>query len=239
MVGTLRFAHPTSLELKMRLILLGAPGAGKGTQAKWITERYHIQQISTGDILRSAIQQKTELGNKVKDLVESGQLVPDDMMIQLVAQRMTQPDCKNGFLLDGFPRTVAQAEALSQLTPIDFVIDIDVPEEEIVRRLSGRRIHPASGRIYHITYNPPHIPDRDDVTGELLIQRPDDSEETVRKRLAVYRAQTSPLRAYYQHFNNQSNLPVPKYVKIAGMGSVEEIKSKIFSMLDKNKEPVK
>jgi len=223
----------------MRLILLGSPGAGKGTQAKLITERYHIPPISTGDIFRAAIQQNTELGNKVKMIVESGQLVPDDVVIQLIEQRLNQPDCKNGFLLDGFPRTVVQAEALQRLTLIDYVIDIDVPEEEIVRRLSGRRIHPASGRIYHNLYNPPHAKDRDDVTGEPLIQRPDDTEQTVRKRLAVYQAQTSPLRDYYQHFKNQARKTSPIYVKIDGQGSVEEIKDKIFSILDKNKETVK
>src|SRR5437870_9796731 len=160
----------------MRLILLGCPGAGKGTQAKLITEKYHIPQISTGDILRNAIREGSELGKKVKAIVESGQLVPDELVIRLVQERLKQPDASKGFLLDGFPRTVAQAEALQTLSPIDYVIDIDVPEEEVVRRLSGRRIHPASGRIYHLLYNPPHQANLDDVTGESLIQRQDDTE---------------------------------------------------------------
>lgn len=219
----------------MRLILLGSPGAGKGTQAKFITEKYHIPQISTGDILRAAIQAGTPLGKRVKAIVEQGQLVPDDIVIQLVEERIKQPDCKNGFLLDGFPRTVAQAQALEKITSIDFVIDIDVPAEEIVKRLSGRRIHPASGRIYHIYHQPPKVQDKDDITGEPLIQRPDDSEETVRKRLAVYQTQTSPLRDYYQHYKNQSNNGVPDYVRIDGTQSVDAIKNHIFSLIDGKK----
>lgn len=223
----------------MRLILLGCPGAGKGTQAKLIIQRYHIPQISTGDILRAAIQQGTDLGKKVKEIVESGRLVTDEIVIQLVEERIKQADCKNGFLLDGFPRTVVQAEALHKITSIDYVIDIDVPEEEIVKRLSGRRIHPASGRIYHVIYQPPRVADKDDQTGEPLIQRPDDSEETVRKRLAVYQAQTSPLRDYYMHFKGQPGMQIPQYVKIDGTGSVDEIKNKIFSILDNSKETIK
>jgi len=217
----------------MRLILLGCPGAGKGTQATFITEKYHIPQISTGDILRSAIREGSELGKEVKAIVEGGHLVPDEMVIALVQQRIKQPDAAHGFLLDGFPRTVHQAEALQTLTPIDYVIDIDVPEEEIIRRLSGRRIHPASGRIYHVLYNPPKEADRDDITGELLIQRPDDSEETVRKRLQVYQTQTSPLRNYYQHFKTTDGVKMPYYLKIDGTGSVQDIKKTIFSILDK------
>ncbi len=223
----------------MRLILLGPPGAGKGTQAKLITDKYHIPQISTGDILRAAIRQGTELGNKVKAIVEGGQLVTDDIVIQLVEERIKQPDCANGFLLDGFPRTVAQAEALHHLTPIDYVIDIHVPEEELVKRLSGRRVHSGSGRAYHVLYNPPKVSGYDDVSGEPLIQRLDDSEETVRKRLAVYQEQTRPLQEYYQHFKHQSQTPTLKYVKIAGVGSVEDIKSNIFFVLDKTKEAMK
>lgn len=212
----------------MRLILLGCPGAGKGTQAKLLADKYHIPQISTGDILRSAIQQGSELGKKVKEIVEGGRLVPDDIMIQLVKERLKQPDCKNGFLLDGFPRTVVQAEALHHETDIDYVIDMDVPEDEIVKRLSGRRIHPSSGRIYHLTYQPPQVADKDDITGEALIQRPDDNEETVRKRLTVYQAQTHPLREFYLHFKGVHK---PQYVKIDGTGTVDEIKNKIFSAL--------
>lgn len=214
----------------MRLILLGSPGAGKGTQAKFITERYQIPQISTGDILRAAIKEGSPLGKKVKAIVDAGQLVTDDIVIQLVAERIKQPDCKNGFLLDGFPRTVAQAEALQKLTPIDYVIDIDVPEEEIIKRLTGRRIHPASGRIYHLIHQPPREEGKDDVTGEPLIQRSDDTEETVKERLAVYRAQTAPLCEYYQDAKRGSDL---QYVKMDGTVAVDDIKQTIFSMLDK------
>jgi len=209
----------------MRLILLGAPGAGKGTQAKLIAEQYAIPQISTGDLLRDAILKGTHLGKEVKQIVESGQLVPDPLMIKLVEERLSQPDCKNGYLLDGFPRTVQQAEALAQITPIDFVIDIDVPEEEIIKRLSGRRIHPASGRTYHIHYNPPKNKDYDDVTGEALIQRPDDQEEIIRKRLTVYQTQTSPLRDFYHHSTKSY------YAKINGLGTVDEIKNQIFKLI--------
>src|SRR5579885_2258307 len=219
----------------MRLILLGCPGAGKGTQAKLISQRYHIPQISTGDILRTAIQQGTALGKKVKEIVESGHLVPDAVVIQLVQERLEQSDCQNGFLLDGFPRTVEQSEALQHLASIDYVIDIDVPEEEIINRLSGRRIHPASGRIYHIQNNPPRVAGRDDVTGDPLIQRPDDREETIRKRLQVYQDQTRPLKEYYQHYKGNNGSPVPRYVKIDGAGTVDEISNKIFSILDKDK----
>lgn len=219
----------------MRVILLGCPGAGKGTQAKLIAERYKIPQISTGEILRSAIKNGTELGKKVKTIMDEGHLVPDEVVIELVKERIQQPDCKNGFLLDGFPRTVAQAEALQQQTAIDQVIDIDVPEDEIIKRITGRRIHPASGRTYHTLYQPPKVADRDDVTGEPLIQRSDDSEETVRKRLAVYQTQTAPLKHYYQHFQS-SHQPTPIYTKINGIGSVDEIKNRIFSALEQGKK---
>ena len=216
----------------MRLILLGCPGAGKGTQAKLIAEKYHIPQISTGDILRASIQQSNELGKKVKSIVDGGQLVPDDIMIELVKNRLKQADCARGFLLDGFPRTVEQAQALLEMTPIDLVIDIDVPEEEVVRRLSGRRIHPASGRIYHIESHPPKQANKDDITGEALIQRPDDSEDTVRKRLEVYHRQTKPLRDYYQFFKETPGVQTPQYQKIDGTGSVLGITNNIFSILD-------
>jgi adenylate kinase len=217
----------------MRLILLGCPGAGKGTQAKFLTEKYHIPQISTGDILRTAIREGTELGKKVKSIIDAGQLVPDEVVIQLVQDRIRQPDAKNGFLLDGFPRTVQQAEALQQLTPIDYVIDIDVPEEEVVKRLSGRRIHPASGRTYHLLYQPPKKTDQDDLTGEPLIQRPDDKEETIRKRLQVYQDQTSPLRDYYRHFKPRMGAPLLHYLRMDGMGTVDEITAKLIAALDK------
>ncbi|EKD71264.1 MAG: hypothetical protein ACD_46C00223G0005 [uncultured bacterium] len=216
----------------MRLILLGSPGAGKGTQAKFITEKYQIPQISTGDILRRAITEGTELGNQAKMIVECGKLVPDEIMIVLVKERIKQPDCASGFLLDGFPRTVAQAEALHQLSDIDYVIDIDVPDQEIIQRLTGRRIHPASGRIYHLIYQPPRNPGLDDATNEPLIQRKDDQEDTVRKRLEIYHAQTSPLREYYKNYTTQNHTTIPKYVRIDGAASVETIKEQIFERLD-------
>jgi adenylate kinase len=219
----------------MRLILLGCPGAGKGTQSKWIQEKYHIPAISTGDILRAAIQQASPLGKKVKEMVANGQLVPDEVVIQLVLARIQQSDCQQGFLLDGFPRTVAQAEALQHNeVSIDYIIDIDVPAEEIVKRLSGRRIHAPSGRIYHIHFQPPQQEGRDDVTGEPLIQRPDDEEETIRKRMIVYQTQTEPLRDYYLHWRGPKEKQ-PHYIKINGCGSVEKIKETIFSILDKDR----
>lgn len=217
----------------MRLILLGCPGAGKGTQAKFLAEKFNIPQISTGDIFRTAIREGTALGKKVKAIIEEGQLVPDEIVIALVEERIKQADTANGFLLDGFPRTVAQAQALQALTPLDYVVDIDVPEEEVVKRLSGRRVHPDSGRTYHLVYNPPKQAGLDDETGEALIQRPDDSEETVRKRMQVYQTQTSPLREYYHRKNP------PHYVRIDGRGSVEEIRSRIFTLLNNSKEAVK
>lgn len=216
----------------MRLILLGCPGAGKGTQATFITQKYHIPQISTGAILRAAIQAQSELGKQVKALVDSGQLVPDAIVEALVFERIQAPDCKNGFLLDGFPRTVAQADALHRQVAIDYVIDIDVPEAEIIERLTGRRIHSASGRIYHLRYQPPKVMDKDDVTGETLIQRPDDTEEVVRRRLTVYEDQTRPLRDYYEHFQLENAVKKPEYVRIDGRGSVEEIKDRLFSVLN-------
>ena len=215
----------------MRLILLGCPGAGKGTQAKLIQNQFGIPQISTGDILRTAIAAGNDLGQKVKVIVEKGQLVSDEIMIELVKQRLAQPDCKHGFLLDGFPRTIAQATALATITDLDYVVDIDVPDEEIVSRLTGRRIHPASGRIYHLAHNPPKIEDRDDQTGEPLIQRIDDSEETVRNRLKIYHEQTEPLQAFYQQGASKAGACTPKYLKIDGTGSVEQIQDGIFSLL--------
>ena len=216
----------------MRLILLGSPGAGKGTQAKLITERFSIPQISTGDILRAAIQKGSTLGKEVKEIVESGRLVPDEIVTQLVQERIKGPDCRSGFLLDGYPRTIAQAEALEQFSAIDYVIDIDVSDREIIERLSGRRIHPQSGRIYHIKHQPPHEAGKDDVTGEPLIQRKDDTEETVRKRLAVYHEQTSPLRNYYQQ-----NKAV-RYIKLDGTKPVDELKKTIHELLTQHKEVI-
>lgn len=215
----------------MRLILLGAPGAGKGTQAKLITKACGIPAISTGDILREAIRRETVLGLQVKEIVEGGRLVPDGMVTALVAERLSEPDCEQGFLLDGYPRTVAQAESLHQLTDLDFVIDIDVPDDVIIERLTGRRIHPASGRIYHILHQPPKVADHDDETGEPLIQRKDDSEETVRKRLAVYHDQTSPLRAFYEHYQGKPGEAAPRYVKLDGTQPVDALNQRLLALL--------
>ncbi len=216
----------------MNIILLGSPGAGKGTQAKFISAHYHIPQISTGDMLRSAVSQETTVGLQAKTIMEAGQLVPDDIIISLVEARIKQADCKNGFLLDGFPRTLAQAEALRKNhIVIDFVIEIAVDDEEIVKRLSGRRIHPDSGRVYHLLYNPPRIANQDDVTGEALIQREDDYEETVRKRLQVYHRQTKPLIYYYQDWQRRGDAGAPRFIQIDGRLSVQEVREQIFSAL--------
>lgn len=214
----------------MRVILLGGPGAGKGTQAKTISAKYGIPQISTGDILRAAIKAESELGLRVKGIMEKGALVPDDIVIALVKERIKEKDAQKGFLLDGFPRTVNQAEAIINETPIDLVLDIEVPEDEIVKRLTGRRIHPASGRIYHIDYHPPKIANKDDVTGEPLVQRSDDVEETVRKRLQVYNAQTAPLREYFKNLTQHDHSM--KYILIDGVGRVDEINSKVEKALE-------
>ncbi|MFM2321894.1 MAG: adenylate kinase [Pseudomonadota bacterium] len=220
----------------MRIILLGAPGAGKGTQAKFITAYYHIPQISTGDMLRAAVSQGSCLGLQAKAIMDSGQLVSDKLIIGLVEARIRQADCINGFLFDGFPRTLPQAEAIRLNSIfIDFVIEIKVDDEEIVKRLSGRRIHPASGRIYHLLYNPPHIPDKDDVTGEALIQRKDDAEETVRERLRIYHHQTKPLLCYYQDWQRRDGPGAPRYISINGHASVQEVRMQIFTALEQTK----
>lgn len=212
----------------MRVILLGPPGAGKGTQARFITEQFDIPQISTGDMLRAAVSAGTELGKKVQAVMDSGALVSDDIIIELVKERIKQPDCKNGFLFDGFPRTIPQAEALDEAgVEIDTVLEIDVDDEEIVERMSGRRVHPASGRVYHVRHNPPKVADVDDETGEPLMQRDDDQEATVRKRLEVYRDQTRPLVDYYQR-PEQSSV---SYARVAGVGSVEEIQGRVAAAL--------
>ena len=216
----------------MRLILLGPPGAGKGTQANFITAKYAIPQISTGDMLRAAIRAGTPLGVAAKKVMDAGQLVSDDIIIGLVSDRLQQADCSNGYLLDGFPRTIGQAEALKTAkVRIDCVLEIDVEDSEIVMRMSGRRVHPASGRTYHVKFNPPKVPGKDDVTGEPLIQREDDMAETVTKRLDVYRAQTLPLVAYYQRWAASGEAGAPKCLKIAGVGSVDDIRNKAFAVL--------
>jgi adenylate kinase len=216
----------------MRLILLGPPGAGKGTQAKFITERFGIPQISTGDMLRAAVRAGTPLGLAAKKVMDAGQLVSDDIIVGLVKDRLAQADCARGYLFDGFPRTLPQAEAMrSAGVPIEYVLEIAVPDEEIVRRMSGRRVHPASGRTYHVEFNPPRVADRDDATGEPLVQRDDDREETVRKRLEVYHAQTAALVDYYSRWAATGDRAAPKYRRIEGVGSVEEIRDRAFAAL--------
>jgi adenylate kinase len=216
----------------MRVILLGAPGAGKGTQAKAIAQRYGIPQISTGDMLRASVKAGTPLGTQAKTFMDSGQLVPDDVIIGLVKERIRESDAANGFLFDGFPRTIPQAEAMKQAgVDIDYVVEIDVGDEEIVRRLSGRRVHPASGRTYHVEFNPPKVADRDDVTGERLVQREDDQEATVVKRLQVYHTQTRPLVDYYSGWAARGDARAPKYRKVPGTGSVDQIRDRIFATL--------
>lgn len=214
----------------MRVILLGAPGAGKGTQARFITERYKIPQISTGDMLRAAVKAGSPLGLKVKEIMASGGLVSDDIIIALVQERIQEEDCKNGFLFDGFPRTIPQAEALKEANvKIDYVVEIDVDDEEIVSRMSGRRVHEGSGRVYHVQHNPPKVEGVDDETGEPLIQREDDKEETVRKRLQVYHTQTKPLVDFYQELSAANG--EPKCSRVEGVGSVEEITARVLSAL--------
>jgi adenylate kinase len=216
----------------MRLILLGAPGAGKGTQATFICQKYGIPQISTGDMLRAAVKAGTPLGLEAKKVMDSGALVGDDIIIGLVKERLAQPDCAKGFLFDGFPRTIPQADAMKAAgVKLDYVLEIDVPFEAIIERMSGRRSHTASGRTYHVKFNPPKVPGLDDVTGEPLIQREDDKEETVKKRLDVYAAQTRPLVAYYSNWAKADPLNAPKYRAISGTGTVEEITARAFEAL--------
>ncbi len=218
----------------MRLILLGGPGAGKGTQANFIKDKYRIPQISTGDMLRAAIKAGSDLGKKAKGYMDSGGLVPDEVIIGLVKERIKQSDCEKGFLFDGFPRTIPQADAMKEAgVSIDAVVDINVPDAEIIKRMSGRRVHLASGRTYHLTFNPPKEEGKDDVTGEALIQRDDDKEETVRNRLEVYHAQTEPLIDYYKSWESTGESAAPKYIRIEGVGKVEEIRDQIYSVLDK------
>ena len=219
----------------MKLILLGAPGAGKGTQANYIKDKYNIPQISTGDMLRAAVKAGTPLGLEAKKIMDAGSLVSDDIIINLVKERIKEADCANGFLFDGFPRTIPQAEALKQAgVQIDYVVEIEVADEEIIKRMSGRRVHLASGRTYHVVFNPPKVAGKDDVTGEDLIQREDDQEETVKKRLTVYHDQTRPLVDYYSAWAATGDPQAPKYVNVPGVGGVESIRDQIFAALSNN-----
>lgn len=225
----------------MRLMLLGAPGAGKGTQAKKLMEFFKIPQISTGDMLRSAIAEGSALGKSVKSVMDAGQLVSDDLIMNLIDDRLKKPDCKNGYLFDGFPRTIAQAKAMqTSHIALDHVVELSVPDEEIVQRLIGRRIHQPSGRVYHLTFHPPKVDGLDDVTGEPLIQRDDDTEKTVRDRLAVYHSQTAPLIAFYQHWFSHpesfNKMTPPVFSKVAGSGDVHQIFNHILQAIQKSSE---
>ena len=217
----------------MRLILLGPPGAGKGTQSSFLTSHFGIPQISTGDMLRAAVKAGTPLGLAAKKVMDSGALVSDDIIIGLVKERLKQPDCANGYLFDGFPRTTAQADAMKDAgVTIDYVLEIAVPDDQIVERMSGRRSHPASGRVYHVKFNPPKVEGKDDVTGEELVQRDDDKEETVKKRLDVYHNQTEVLLGYYGEWAKSGKPGAPKYRKIEGVGPVDEIRDRAFAALN-------
>jgi adenylate kinase len=216
----------------MKLILLGPPGAGKGTQAAFITAKYGIPQVSTGDMLRAAAKAGTPLGLAARKVMDAGQLVSDEIIVALVGERLRAPDCARGYLFDGFPRTLGQAEAMKAAgVAVEHVLEIDVPEDEIVLRMSGRRVHPASGRSYHVKFNPPRVADRDDLTGEPLIQREDDREETVRKRLEVYRRQTRPLVDYYTRWAASGDARAPRCHRIPGLGSIEEIRARAYAAL--------
>jgi len=217
----------------MRIILLGPPGAGKGTQAAYLCARYGVPQISTGDMLRAAIKAGTPLGQAAKAVMDKGQLVSDDIVVALVKERLGQPDCAQGYLFDGFPRTLAQAEAMRAAgLGVDILLEIDVPDEEIIARMAGRRVHLGSGRTYHVKFNPPKVADRDDPTGEPLIQRDDDREDTVRRRLQVYHAQTEPLIVYYETWAASGDARAPKHLRIVGSGGVDEIRDRAFAALD-------
>ncbi len=216
----------------MRIILLGGPGAGKGTQAKFITEKYNIPQISTGDMLRAHVKSGSDLGKAAKKIMDEGGLVSDDIIMGMVKERITDKDCENGYLFDGFPRTIPQAEALKEAgVMIDAVVEISVPDEEIIKRMSGRRVHLESGRTYHVTFNPPKVEGIDDETGEPLIQRDDDQEATVKERLRIYHDQTEPLIKFYTDFSKDGSDNAPKYVQVEGIGKVDEIRDRIFSGL--------
>jgi len=216
----------------MRLILLGGPGAGKGTQATFITEKFGIPQISTGDMLRAAVKAATPLGLEAKKIMDAGGLISDDIITGLVKDRVAESDCKDGFLLDGFPRTIPQADAMRELNiDIDYVVEISVDDNEIIKRMSGRRAHLSSGCTYHTIYNPPKKEGVDDITGEALVQRDDDKEETVKKRLSIYHEQTEPLISYYQDYSQRGESSSPKYVKVEGIGSVDSIREKVLAAI--------
>jgi adenylate kinase len=216
----------------MRIMLLGMPGAGKGTQARHLIEKYGIPQISSGDMLRAAVKDGTPLGKRAKSYMERGALVPDEIVIGLVKERVAQPDCAKGFIIDGFPRNIAQAEALRRAgLDLDWVLEFDVRDEEILRRLSGRRVHAGSGRTYHVEFNPPRAAGKDDVTGEALVQRPDDKEETVRNRIATYHEQTKPLVAYYSGLREKGDPRAPRHARIDGNGPVEQVRDRMFAAL--------
>ena len=216
----------------MRIMLLGMPGAGKGTQARYLIEKYGIPQISTGDMLRAAVKDGTPPGKQAKSYMERGALVPDEIVIGLVKERVAQPDCARGFIIDGFPRNIAQAEALRRAgVDLDWVLEFDVRDGEILRRLSGRRVHPGSGRTYHVEFNPPKAAGKDDVTGESLVQRPDDKEETVRHRIATYHEQTKPLVAHYSGLRAKGDARAPRHARINGNGSVEQVRERMFAAL--------
>lgn len=226
-------SHSTTV--RMKLILLGAPGAGKGTQATFICEKFNIPQISTGDLLRATVKSGSKLGLKLKKLLDSGQLVNDDLVIKMVKERIAQPDCAHGYLFDGFPRTVPQAEAIrAQGLKLDYLLEIQVPFEDIIERMSGRRSHPASGRTYHIKFNPPLVEDVDDITGEPLVQRADDHIDTVTKRLDVYRQQTRPLVNFYSDWAHKEPENAPKYRVINGVGTVDGIRQRVFSAFEQS-----
>jgi adenylate kinase len=231
---TARASH-TKETTMMRIILLGLPGAGKGTQAQFLIKRYQIPQISTGAMLRAEIGAQSALGREAQTFMDAGKLVPDELVTNMVRKRIAEPDCSNGFISDGFPRTVAQAEVLRETgIDIDYVIEIEVGDQEILRRMSGRRVHPASGRTYHIDFNPPRVPDRDDLTGEPLVQRADDSEQTVMRRIASYHEVTKPLINYYLKWAESRDPRAPNYVNLYGRGSIEHIRDKMFAALAQN-----
>jgi adenylate kinase len=224
----------------MRILLLGLPGAGKGTQAQFLVTKYGIPQISTGDMLRAAIKSDSQIGREAKTYMDRGSLVPDPLVIELVRERVKEPDAAKGFIIDGFPRNIAQAEALREAgIDIDFVIEIEVDDQEILRRMSGRRVHPGSGRSYHVEFNPPKRANTDDITGEPLVQRPDDNEATVKKRIDTYHSQTKPLVQYYLNWGTSGDPRAPQYVNIYGQGSVEHIRDKIFAALDSHRSHVR